>query len=49
MKMHAGSCFYAFGGCSAAACTSARICLLSDTAVILAVSFCVLCLEGNAM
>lgn len=46
MKMHTGSHFNAFGGCSAAACTSARICLLSDTAMILAVSICVLCRKG---
>ncbi len=42
MKTGMGSCFSAFGGCHAAACASARICLLSDTAMILAVSVCVL-------
>jgi len=49
MKMHTGSCFSAFGGCSAAACSSMRICLLSDTAIVLAVSLCVLCLNGGKM
>ncbi len=49
MKMHAGSYFSAFGGCSAAACASARICLLSDTAILLAVSLCVLCLNGGKL
>lgn len=47
MKMYADSHFNTFGGCCAAACTSARICLLSDTAMILAVSFCVLRLNSG--
>ncbi len=49
MKMYAGSRFNAFGGCTAAACFSVRICLLSGTAVILAVSFFVLCLGAVPM